>query len=107
MSAANEFISEGIEPATGSADIAAMSRGEPGVPRRFRWRSQLLEVTQVLATWKSSTRDRGDLYLRRHWFEVLTSDQQRLTIYCERQARSSKKPKSRWWLYTIDSERAL
>jgi len=100
--AAAEFVSEPIEPAKGSADAAAMSRGEPGVPQRFRWRGQTIEVARVLSTWKTSTRERGDLYLRRHWFEITTSCGRRMKIYCERQARNPAKPKSRWWLYTIE-----
>jgi hypothetical protein len=98
-----EFVSEPIEPATASADLAAMSRGEPGLPKGFTWRGQTFEVAQVLSTWKTSTRERGDLYLRRHWFEIATSSGQRMKVYCERQARTRGKPKSRWWLYTIDA----
>jgi len=97
-----EFVSEPIEPAMGAADLAAMSRGEPGLPKRFTWRGQTFEVTQVLATWKTSTRERGDLYLRRHWFEIATSSGRRMKLYCERQTKTRSKPKSRWWLYTID-----
>jgi hypothetical protein len=98
-----QFVSEPIEPMIGSADLAAMSRGEPGLPARFAWRGQTFETVQVLSTWKTSTRDRGDLYLRRHWFEVATSCGRRMKLYCERQTRTRGKPKSRWWLYTIDA----
>src|SRR5437762_13868061 len=97
----DEFISEPIEPEPGTADLSAMSRGEPGLPRRFGWRQESIEVASVVQKWKSSTRDRGESYLRRHWFEILSTDGRRLTLYCERQARVAKKPNSRWWLYKI------
>jgi hypothetical protein len=100
--AAEQFISEAIEPLAASGDVDAMSRGEPGVPHRFTWRSQPFEVAHVLATWKTSTRERGDLYLRRHWFHIATTCGRRMKLYCERQTKTRGKPKSRWWLYTID-----
>jgi hypothetical protein len=96
-----EFVSEPVEPERGSFDAAAMSRGEPGVPRAFTWRKQRYEVTAVLSTWKTSTADRGEMYLRRHWFEVATTDGRRMTLYCERQTKNRKKPKARWWLYSM------
>jgi hypothetical protein len=41
------------------------------------------------------------MYLRRHWFELLATPGERMTLYCERQARSRSKPKARWWLYKV------
>src|ERR1051325_11110511 len=96
-----EFVSEPIEPLTASSDISARSRGEPGLPSRFIWRKTTYEVASVLSTWKSSTRDRGDLYLRRHWFEIQTTSGLRMKLYCERQAKNRAKPKARWWLYAV------
>ena len=93
------FVSEAVTPEAGGFDAAAMSRGEPGLPRAFTWRGRRFEVAQVLATWKTSTRERGELYLRRHWFEVRASSGERMTLYCERQAKNRNKPKARWWLY--------
>lgn len=98
---AQEFVSEPLLPAAGSADASAMSRGEPGVPRQFTWRGQTYSVVQVLATWKTSTADRGEMYLRRHWSQILTDSGVRMTIYCERQARNRSKPKARWWVYSV------
>jgi hypothetical protein len=97
-----DFVSEPIEPAAGTSDTTAMSRGEPGLPGRFRWRDREHVVARVIAAWKSSTRDRGELYLRRHWFEVELSDGSRAKIYCERQTKNRSKPKARWWLYTLE-----
>jgi phosphoribosylglycinamide formyltransferase-1 len=78
-----------------------MSRGEPGLPNRFSWRKQTYQVQQVVATWKTSTCDRGELYLRRHWFEMLTTDGTRMKLYCERQAKNRTKPKSRWFIFSL------
>ena len=96
-----EFVSEAIVPTPGSFDAAAMARGEAGVPREFTWRGTRYELTGVTSTWKSSTAERGEMYLRRHWFAIQTRSGERMTIYCERQARNAKKPAQRWWLYSI------
>jgi hypothetical protein len=96
------FVSEPIEPLAGSADVSAMSRGEPGLPSRYTWRGRLYLVTRVVSTWKTSTRDRGELYLRRHWFEIDTDAGERFKLYCERQARPGARAKSRWWVYTVE-----
>ena len=101
-----QFISEPIEPIAGTSDATAMSRGEPGLPGRFRWRGQEHVVARVLSTWKTSTRDRGELYLRRHWFEVELADGPRMKLYCERQTKNRAKPKARWWVYTIENAQA-
>ena len=95
-----EFVSEPIVPVPGSFDAGAMSRGEAGVPRRFTWRGRELVVEQLLSSWKSSTADRGEMYLRRHWFAVRTTTGERMTLYCDRQAHNTKRPKSRWWIYS-------
>ena len=84
-------------------DAAAMSRGEPGLPRVFTWRGRRFDVAQVLSTWKTSTRERGELYLRRQWFEACVTTGERVTLYCERQTKNRKSPKARWWLYKINA----
>ena len=95
------FVSEAVTPEPGSFDAAAMSRGEPGLPRAFTWRGRRFEVVQTLSTWKTSSRERGELYLRRHWFEVRVASGERMTLYCERQTKNRKQPKARWWLYKM------
>ena len=97
----DEFVSEPIEPVAGAFDVAAMSRGEPGLPDRFAWRGTNYAVAAVLRTWKTSTPDRGEMYLRRHWYELRTATGERMTLYCERQSKRGRSPKRRWWLYSI------
>ena len=95
-----QFVSEAVVPAAGSFNVSAMARGEPGLPREFTWRGTRYVVAEVLSTWKSSTADRGEMYLRRHWFRVRTTTGGQMTLYCERQAKNARRPKARWWLYT-------
>jgi hypothetical protein len=98
----DDFVSEPLEPVPGTADPAGMSRGEPGLPQRFTWRGREHRVIQVLRIWKTSGRERGgtEIYLRRHWYEIETDTDLRMTVYCDRQAQNRKRPKARWWVYT-------
>ena len=96
-----EFVSEAISPSPGAFDASAMSRGEPGLPRIFAWRGKAYTVGRVVSGWKSTGRDRGETYLRRHWYAVETTDGSRMTLYCERQAKPGRNPKGRWWLYSV------
>ena len=101
-----QFISEPITPVPGTSAPTTMARGEPGLPARFTWRGVGYAVSQVLERWKSSTPEGGragaERYVRRHWYAIETSSGQRMTLYCDRQVRNRKKPKARWWLYTVD-----
>ena len=101
MESGEQFVSEAVEPAAGTFDPLAMARGEPGVPLRFTWRGVAYRVALVEQTWKTSTPDRGEMYLRRHWFRVRCASGQRMTLYCERQAKNRRRPKARWWLYSL------
>jgi hypothetical protein len=84
-------IEEGyVTPATG---------GEPPVPRAFRWDDETLRVTAVLRTWRSTKGDRGDTYLKRHWYELQTESGKKAEVYYDRASRRGASP---WWLYTID-----
>ena len=96
-----QFVSEPIAPAPGSFDTAAMARGEAGVPARFTWRGTAYAVVRLVASWKSSKSDRGEMYLKRHWFTVVTDTGHTMTIYCDRQAQNAKRPRQRWWLYKL------
>jgi phosphoribosylglycinamide formyltransferase-1 len=98
-----EFVGEALKPVAGAADAAGMSRGEPGLPKRFTWRGREYHVTRLLKTWKTSGPCRNgssEVYLRRHWYTIETDPPATLTIYCDRQAKDRRKPKARWWVFT-------
>jgi hypothetical protein len=95
---APRFVSEPIEPKSGSFDPATISQGEPSLPTSFVWHESELEVETLVRTWRSTKVDRGDTYVKRHWFEFAARDGRRAVVYCERQA---KRGQPRWWLYTL------
>ena len=105
---AEEFVGEPIRPVGGTFDPIGMTRREPGLPQRFVWRDTEYTLATVLETWKEDGACRygsGEMYLRKHWFKILTEQGPQMTIYFERQARSKRQSKARWWLYTIERER--
>ncbi len=99
-----EFISESITPVEGTFDTTAMARAEPGLPGRFTWRDNEYTVAQILKQWKESgpcKSGSSEVYLRKHWFKIITEDNMEMTIYFQRQSRTKKQNKKRWWLYTV------
>jgi len=99
-----KFISERIKPVEGSFDATGMACGEPGFPGRFFWRDKEYAVAEVLEKWKESGPCKGgsnEMYLRKHWFKVMTEDGLEMTIYFERQPKSKQQSKKRWWLFTV------
>jgi phosphoribosylglycinamide formyltransferase-1 len=104
-----KFVSEPITPVAGAFETSGMLVGEPGAPQRFRWRDTEYEVTRVLKQWRETSPCRhgsGEMYVRKHWYEVATTDGHRMKLYFERQARAKSQVKARWWLHTIDIESA-
>jgi hypothetical protein len=104
-----EFVSEQILPVAGTGSTAGMARGEPGLPARFTWRDSEYRVIQVLETWKSSGPCRSganEVYLRRHWYKILTEPAAVMTLYFERQANHPRRPKARWWIYSVHRDTA-
>jgi len=95
-SAPPRFISEPVVPEAGSADIGAMTRGEPGLPKSFSWRDRRYEIAGVMRNWRTTGVDRGDTYVRRHWYEIETVSGERMVIYCDRRDK-----RNRWRLYTV------
>ncbi|HEX4012830.1 MAG TPA: DUF6504 family protein [Candidatus Cybelea sp.] len=92
------FVSAPIV-AAGEGFITPATGGEPPVPSAFRWSGRTLEVTAVLRSWRSTKADRGDVYLKRHWFELETATGAKLEVYFDREARRGT---PQWWLYTVD-----
>ncbi|HZZ64278.1 MAG TPA: DUF6504 family protein [Candidatus Baltobacteraceae bacterium] len=73
---------------------------EPQLPRAFRWRNELIEVRSVRERRRSTKVDRGDTYLKRHWFEFETTYGRIATVYYD---RSAKRSTPHWWLYSLSS----
>ena len=100
------FVSEQLRPVAGSMDTAQMARARPGLPRRFMWRDKEYAVAEVLQTWTETSpcsHGSGERYVRKHWFELRTTDGSEMKIYFERQAKSKRQHKRRWWLYTLST----
>ena len=93
-----EFVSEALRASSECIDTGALSRGEPALPKDFVWRTERLVVRDVRRTWRSTTTDRGDTYLARHWYEVELDDGRVAVVYFDRKARRET---LRWWLYTV------
>ena len=101
---AERFVSEPLKPVEGTFDATAMTRGEPGLPQRFIWRDTEYTVTEVLEAWKEDGPCRNgspEMYLRKHWFRVTTEQGLEMILYFERQPRSKRQSKARWWLFTV------
>ena len=96
------FVSEAITPMPGTGDAGAMAAGGPGLPGEFRWRGRTIRVATVLRAWRETGPCRhgsGEQYVRRHWFEVRTTEETTLKIYFDRQPRGGRKA-PRWWLFS-------
>ena len=99
----DQFICEPIKPVIGTMDTRPMTRGEPGLPKKFIWRGEEYMVADVLETWKETSPCRSgspERYVRKHWFRIRTSDGREMKLTFERQSRSSQQSKTRWWLYS-------
>lgn len=108
MSDRTEFISEPIEPDTGTFDAAAMASGQPGLPSGFTWRDRHYAVVEILSEWKASEAEfhtRGEKYYRKHFWRIRVDSGERMTIYAVRKVKAGEDPKRRWWLYTIENSR--
>jgi hypothetical protein len=97
-SASRQFVSSALVPAGGEF-VTPASGSEPPVPRAFLWNGVTLVITEVLRSWRSTKADRGDVYLKRHWYELQTASGKKLEVYYDRESRHGA---ARWWLYTIE-----
>ena len=95
---ARKFVSRPLKPA-GESFVTAAAGSEPPVPRAFLWEERTLEIESVVRSWRSTKDDRGDTYLKRHWFELRTHEGARIEVYYDRAARRGA---PQWWLYAID-----
>jgi phosphoribosylglycinamide formyltransferase-1 len=101
------FVSERIRPVVATIDSRAMATGGPGLPREFTWRGKPLVIAQVLKAWRETgpcTSGSAEAYVRKHWFEVETSDGRKARIYFDRQARDRDRT-ARWWLFSMEEPR--
>lgn len=80
--------------------VTAADGSAPPVPSAFSWRDGEFHVSAVLRSWRSTKSDRGEAYLKRHWFELQTSEGAKIEVYYDRESRRNP-----WWLYTIEDER--
>lgn len=103
MTMGERFVSEVISPVVSTCDTSRMAIGEPGLPREFLWRDRTLRIAEVLRTWRETGKCRHgspERYVRKHWFEVITTANDIMNIYFERQPHRGKKG-DRWWLFSI------
>ncbi len=96
---AMSFVSEAIVPVADAFDPRSISAGEPSLPPAFTWRGRSLQIAEVRRTWRGLKDDRGEMYLKRHYFEVALTDGAVAVVYFMRQA---KRGAPRWFLYTLD-----
>ncbi len=93
-----KFVSAPLLPG-GEGFIREAIGKEPPVPRAFLWGERTLRVAAVTRSWRSTKTDRGDAYLKRHWFELKTDEGATIEVYYDREARRGV---PQWWLYTVD-----
>ncbi len=102
------FVSEPLLPLEGSFDTTGMSRGEPGVPRRFRWRKREWDVAEVLESWREfgdCAHGSGERYVRNHAYRVRTTEGWVLQLRFQRTfGRASFTRKDRWRVFSVESE---
>lgn len=92
------FISAPITPC-GEGFLTAADGSAPPIPKAFSWKEREFHVTRVLRSWRSTKTDRGDTYLKRHWFELQTDAGAQIEVYYDREVR---KGAAHWFLYTVD-----
>ena len=63
-------------------------------------------IRELLESWKQSEpcdHHSGERYYRKHFFRVLTDSGEVMTLYALRHVKRGQDPKSRWWLYAIET----
>jgi hypothetical protein len=103
----DEFVGQVLKPIGHAFDAGAMATGAPGVPSRFSVNDRKYHLAKVLETWKESSPCRHsagkstEMYLRKHWYRIVTTDGTEMSIYFERQTKRGASPKKRWWVYSM------
>lgn len=97
------FIGEYIKPLKDTFDFSRSSPGEPAIPSKFTWRTDVVEIEHIVERWKTTSPCRhgsGEKYVRRHWYRVQTNDGKEMVIYFDRKppVRAGDR---RWWLFSI------
>jgi len=98
----DEFISEPIRPVISTMDTRRMAAGEPGLPSEFWWRDQKVVVARVIKTWRTTKlchHGSGEKYVRKHWYELETTDNRIMKIYFDRQPEDGLKGMG-WFLFS-------
>ena len=93
------FVSKPILPEGVSVETDELGRLEPALPPSFWFEEEQLVVKELRKTWRSTKTDRGDVYLKRHWFECELIDGRIATVYFD---RGAKRGQPRWFLYTLE-----
>lgn len=91
---------EAVDVDPSSYDTASMARGEPGIPRRFRWRGETFEIAEILDGARETGachHGSGERYVRRHVSRARTTDGAIVTLSGERASRGP-----RWILRSIE-----
>ena len=107
MGPKERFVGEEIRPLKEEFDYSASEPGEPALPRKFQWREETIEILHILKRWKSTSACRHgstDRYVRKHWYQIRTTDNRVLTIYFDRQFMIPRGQKRRWWLFSLTVE---
>ncbi len=102
ISTKKTFVGDAITAEDSSFSTSSMARGGPGLPTVFSWKGRKFSVLEVLEQWKETGDCRhgsGERYVRKHWFRIRTDVGLEMSIYFERQRRSSGGP--RWRLYSV------
>lgn len=98
ITAVHQDLPSGAKPDQAEPMVHAIN--EPQLPAAFRWRDEIIQVHTVRNRGRSTKVDRGDTYLKRHWFEFDTADGRVATVYYD---RAAKRGTPHWWLYSLSS----
>ena len=78
--------------------------GEPGLPAAFTWRRATIRIARVRREWRETgpcDHGSGELYLRKHWYEIEDDMGRVLKLYFERNPRD-RKTMARWRLFSME-----